>query len=223
MPTMPVAGYQPPQSFRAWADLTGYGTIAADPLGGRPTRAVSTSTTWTAAAARRRRCRPATRISAEATYWDLDGDGYVSDDERDEDGDGLNNYDESHGADDSPGWWRGCYPSEAAYPDRRTRAPPRDDADTDGDGILDGADDQDFDDVPNVMELSRNMAGDIADQGTCDPRAPAAGATLPYKTCVNPFNPCLPDPWSRTCQRHPVIGATATRRIDPDWKPYVLN
>ena len=31
-----------------------------------------------------------------------------------------------------------------------------DDADTDGDGVLDGADDQDHDDVPNLMELSRS-------------------------------------------------------------------
>ena len=66
------------------------------------------------------------------------------------------------------------------------------DADTDGDGILDGADDQDFDDVPNIMERSRNMAGDAPIQSTAarpgdlEPR-PAA------TTWVNPFNPCLPD------------------------------
>ena len=32
------------------------------------------------------------------------------------------------------------------------------DADTDGDGVRDGADDQDHDDIPNIMELSRNAA-----------------------------------------------------------------
>ena len=32
------------------------------------------------------------------------------------------------------------------------------DPDTDGDGVRDGADDQDHDDIPNVMELSRYEA-----------------------------------------------------------------
>ena len=100
---------------------------------------------------------------AEATYWDLDADGYVSDDERDEDADGLNNYYEVGGP-MTAGLWNGCYPSEGEYPIKYAGTKAYD-ADSDGDGILDGADDQDFDDVPNIMELSRNMAGNVAATG----------------------------------------------------------
>ena len=56
------------------------------------------------------------------------------------------------------GWWAACYSSEGAYPITYAGTSAYD-ADSDGDGILDGADDQDLDDVPNIMELSRNMAG----------------------------------------------------------------
>src|SRR4051794_27671218 len=110
-PTQPVATYVPPQQFRAWADLSGYGTIQLfsldnthspspydlydmDRSGGAPTT-VPTGNQYT----------------AEATFWDLDGDGYVSDDERDEDADGLNNYFEQHGP-MTEGWWEGCYSNE---------------------------------------------------------------------------------------------------------------
>ena len=56
------------------------------------------------------------------------------------------------------GWWNACYSEDGAYPIAYVGTKAYD-ADSDGDGILDGADDQDFDDVPNIMELSRNMAG----------------------------------------------------------------
>ena len=67
-------------------------------LTARTTASRSTSTTWTATASSRRG-PPTTRPTgdqqhAERTYWDLDRDGFVSDDERDEDADGLTNYDE---------------------------------------------------------------------------------------------------------------------------------
>ena len=89
-PTQPVATYAPPQQFRAWADLNGYGTLAAvlarqlpdSPSPLRPLRH----------GPRRRRpddAQTGDQDTAERTYWDLDGDGYVSDDERDEDADGL--------------------------------------------------------------------------------------------------------------------------------------
>jgi hypothetical protein len=51
---------------------------------------------------------------------------------------------------------------------------------SDGDGILDGADDQDFDGWSNLSELSRAQ----------------------YR--VQPFNPCLPDYNSPTCTKHHV-------------------
>jgi hypothetical protein len=153
----------------------------------------------------------------ETSIYDKDHDGYISDDERDEDADGLTNYDEYAGA-MTPGYWKTYYQNEGAYPvayagtDLTVR-------DSDGDGIIDGADDQDHDDIPNVMELSRNMAS-----GDVDWDAPYAGviskaipATLPdgpdpdnlpdpltewHRTDygrVNPFNPCLPNTGSRTC------------------------
>ena len=81
------------------------------------------------------------------------------------------------------GCWKGCYPEEAPYPIKYAGTRPLD-ADSDGDGMLDGADDQDFDDIPNIMELSRNMAGDVdltgplrQPAGDPTPRSPDAGAT----------------------------------------------
>jgi hypothetical protein len=49
------------------------------------------------------------------------------------------------------------------------------DPDSDGDGITDGADDQDHDDLSNLTELANG---------------------------TNPVNPCEPSPESRTCQEH---------------------
>ena len=124
-------------------------------------RATSSTPTVTARSCRRPSSggrRPRTGIS--------DNDPYVSDDERDEDADGLTNYDETNGR-MSPEYWEGCYSIEAPYPITYPGTSPVD-GDSDGDGILDGADDQDFDDVPNIMELSRNMASGAEDiQGNC--------------------------------------------------------
>ena len=56
------------------------------------------------------------------------------------------------------------------------------DPDSDGDGVLDGADDQDADGYDNYteMELARCRSG----------------------LFVNPYNPCLPDPYAITCSRY---------------------
>jgi len=215
--TMLVSAYQPPKNFRQWADANGYGTVMLHALGGGQVYqpfdiydmdrdGVVTTT------------RTGGQESAEATYWDLDDDGYVSDDERDEDSDGLNNYYELHGP-ASASWWKACYGTEGEYPVKFADISAWD-ADTDGDGILDGADDQDFDGVPNIMELSRSMSGDrlpgmCGTQGTYDPTAP----DLAY---VNPFNPCLPDVYSRTCQRHPQIGKPYAPFID-NFQPVILH
>ena len=115
-----------------------------------------------------------------------------SDDERDADHDGLNNYIESHG----PGkasWWAARLAKERPRPGR---APTRSDYDyygrvqpapvrgrrrwttrtCDGDSLLDGEDDQDNDDMDQ-------LAGDV-DRGG-HPGGPAQH---------NPFNPCAPTP-----------------------------
>ena len=50
-------------------------------------------------------------------WADLNGDGFLTDDEKDVDGDGLTNWDEAHGR-MVPPWW------QAAYPERdRLHAP----------------------------------------------------------------------------------------------------
>ena len=80
-----------------------------------------------------------------------------------------------------------------------------------GDGAVDGADDQDNDDVPNLMELSRNRAtgrpfdDPKTDKAASDPSQPLGR--------VNPFNPCLPDPDSRTCPTYIPFG-------DGVWAPF---
>ena len=86
--------------------------------------------------------------------------------------------------------------------------------------MRDGADDQDHDDIPNIMELSRFAASGHKDwdahDGTChvdaaipttvpdgpDPDTQPDPLALWHETDygrVNPFNPCLPYDWSRTC------------------------
>ena len=116
------------------------------------------------------------------------------------------------------GWWKACYSDEAPYPIKYAGTEPFD-ADSDGDGVLDGADDQDFDDVPNIMELSRNMAGDrpldpqdlrqrggTVDRGAhrrrpgepvqpvpagLDTRGPARAIPIDRRTAYAPFDPPL--------------------------------
>jgi hypothetical protein len=171
----------------------------------------------------------------EVEYYDLDGDGKLADDERDEDADGLTNYDETHGR-MTPQYWAGCYSMEAAY--GIGYAGPRvDDADSDGDGVLDGADDQDHDDLPNLMELSRYAASGLVDWQDGSPCRIKSGIVFdetdlngdgkpdnPKRLAghfygrVNPFNPCLPGRNSRTCQSHPSFaGAGAPFDDSPDW------
>jgi hypothetical protein len=159
-----------------------------------------------------------------------DGDGWVSDDERDEDADGLSNYEETHGR-LQPGYWAGCYEIEAPFPHEYAGTHVAD-ADSDGDGVLDGADDQDHDDVPNLMEISRLASSRAADatrlplddrEGGVDCRVRQAllapqdinddGETdkqiLNHANAygrVNPFNPCLPFTDSRTCPRFIELG-----------------
>jgi len=99
-----------------------------------------------------------------ATWNDFDSDGKQSDDERDFDSDGLANVYELRLSQFQP--WDPWFPG-IVRPNFVER-------DTDGDGVLDGADDQDHDDRSNVDEL---IAGTWA------------------------MNPCDPSPVSRTCPR----------------------
>jgi hypothetical protein len=135
---------------------------------------------------------------SELEYYDFDGNGVLTDDERDEDGDGLTNFDETRGRGTS-GWWAGRYPKEVPYYVTYGGTDLAD-ADSDGDGVRDGADDQDHDDLPNLVELSRNAASGRPIENSLTP--PPANPLTP-EGFVNPFNPCLPYTGSRTCNTHP--------------------
>jgi hypothetical protein len=110
-------------------------------------------------------------------WADLNGDGFLTDDEKDIDGDGLTNWDEAHGR-MVPPWWQGAYPEEIPYTLTYQQTDWLD-RDTDGDSLLDGPDDVDHDGYANAGEVSRDGAW------------------------VQPFNPCLPDPASPVCAKHP--------------------
>jgi hypothetical protein len=160
---------------------------------------------------------------SEVYYFDYDNDGFVSDNERDEDADGLTNYEETHGRLSGWAYWAGCYSAEKEFPVHYTGTDVTD-PDSDGDGVRDGADDQDHDDIPNLLEVSRIMASGIDDRGTGD-CTPRTGLPTPPNTHhastygrVNPFNPCLPATWSRTCDLHPGFGdAPAPFDGSPNW------
>jgi hypothetical protein len=134
---------------------------------------------------------------------DLNGNGCLTDDERDEDGDLLTNFDEIAGRMSGAGWWQSTY-GEGIYPD----ADPNSgwiqgtqwlDADTDGDGIVDGLDDQDNDDLLNVEELVRGHKVGSGDHNGL---------------WVDPFNPCLPWRQSAGCDIHPPF--------DPGYAPFAV-
>ncbi|HYI18294.1 MAG TPA: IPT/TIG domain-containing protein [Solirubrobacteraceae bacterium] len=141
---------------------------------------------------------------SEERYFDFDFDGKLSDDERDEDADGLTNYDEASGR-MTAGYWKGCYDKEKPFPIEYAGTDLVD-PDSDGDGVRDGADDQDHDDIPNVMELSRNAASGRGFGASCDEKTAPTSAT-PLKGVVNPYNPCIPYTDSRTCERHPSLSS----------------
>jgi hypothetical protein len=220
-PGLPAGNYSKHASFVNWAVAHGYRTVW-----------LSDGPPWYAHDVTRHPYglfdlnRDGTESATEQQDFDLDHDGYLQDDERDEDGDGLTNYEELHGR-IQPEYWTSCYAAEAPFPIQYAGTSAVD-ADSDGDGVLDGADDQDHDDIPNLMELSRYRASGLVDwdlnKGTC---APAEGldAVSNHPDAygrVNPFNPCLPAAWSRTCTRHPTFsGAGAPFDNSPNW--YSLN
>jgi hypothetical protein len=155
-------------------------------------------------------------FASEGHYLDRNDNGWLADDERDEDADGISNWDETHGR-MTPGYWTAQYgretPFRISYAGTSVADP-----DSDGDGVRDGADDQDHDDVPNIVELSRN-----ANTGrSLDPKDLDAllGDPNPVRGRVAPFNPCLPFTDSRTCPTYaPFTGAWAPF----DGPPYDMN
>jgi hypothetical protein len=222
-PALAAAGYDRHQQFINWAAATGYLNVLI-PVGPAPgyhdVRDANMS---------------GTLEPNEEHYIDHRANGWLSDDERDEDADGLTNYDETHGR-LTPEYWAGCYSMEKGYPVPYA-GPKVDDGDSDGDGVLDGADDQDHDDIPNIMELSRIVASGLDDSQPGSPCRVAGGIVFDQTDAngdgkpdnpnalhptaygrVNPFNPCLPATNSRTCTLHPgIAGAAAPFDDSPNW------
>jgi hypothetical protein len=160
--------------------------------------------------------------SFPATY-NFHGDGAWRDDERDADGDGLANWLESARGPGHNSWWSAFFGTEAhkaevwgqkpatvcgqefGYFDKRPFAElDLGDRDVDGDTLLDGEDDQDNDDISNIRELYEVVV-DLDGDGafTCGALSypsmdmdPGSGVD---SWGVNPFNPCAPNPGSRTC------------------------
>lgn len=119
------------------------------------------------------------QVTPETAWADLSQDGFLTDDEKDVDGDGLTNWDEAHGR-MTPAWWAAVWDTEKPYTITYLQTDWLD-RDTDGDGLVDGPDDVDHDGYANADEVTRALYW------------------------VNPFNPCLPDFLSRTCSLHPPI------------------
>jgi hypothetical protein len=121
----------------------------------------------------------------------------TKDGDKDVDHDGLTNFQETHGA-MRISWWVIRYdgtngPKETPYPDvsRRYKEPSFVDPDSDGDGILDGNDDQDHDGYLNWFEVSRPANWQDTYTSTRYPWGVAVGHTNPLAR-VNPYNPCKP-------------------------------
>ena len=171
-----------------------------------------------------------TESPQEGVHYDRDGDGWLSDEQRDEDADGLSNLDENAGR-TQPTWWSRCYAVETPYY-VRYGGTDLTDPDTDGDGVRDGADDQDHDDLPNLMELSRIAASGLDDR---EPGGKECELSEAIRDAVqnddppqywhdaaygrvDPFNPCLPVASSRTCNDYPTFGASWAPFDDsPNW------
>jgi hypothetical protein len=161
------------------------------------------------------------------TRWALEirADGQLSDDERDGDGDGLGNWDEANGR-MTEAWWIAQHdgnnePKESKYPDldfldNEDTEPAFDamaDADMDGDGVLDGADDTDRDGLSNMFEVGRpddwlTQAWAIDDEAEVVAVGPNPWAY------TNPFNPCKPFR-SERCHSHPPFGYYDSDEVPP--------
>jgi hypothetical protein len=157
-----------------------------------------------------------------AAALDQNSDGKLSDDERDVDSDGLSNFDETHGR-MHPEWWDAYIQdfasklppdvkySEAAYPGPAYVVTSFVDPDTDGDGIKDGADDQDHDGYTNAFEVNRPGMQDGSNiwfttyvSYQSDGSGVWHAGSNPLAR-VQPFNPCKPV-YSSMCHSHPPLG-----------------
>jgi hypothetical protein len=151
--------------------------------------------------------REVSYMDTDTLYGITDGQGALSDEEKDADHDGLTNYDETHGR-MTAGLWAAVYSgTETAYPVGYAAVEYMS-TDSDGDGVGDGLDDQDFDGIGNLTEESR-VAANMQDDGS-------PLATNRANGFINPFNPCLPHNWKfnppngRDCMRWPPLSSPPT-------------
>jgi len=220
-PTLIAQGYDKQLQFLAWASGAGYASVGLSYVGEfYDTTDWDDIDDWWEPRNQydiRDMNRDHTVQAWEEIYYDRDQTNRLSDAERDEDADGLSNWAETRGCMYRK-YWDELYDKETPYylTYNGTRL---DDADTDGDGIRDGADDQDHDDVPNMMECSRSWAGNQAED---DPDAQQANPHRPWKGFVNPFNPCLPHVKSRTCKRI-IPTSTAWAPFNPEDEYYYVK
>ncbi len=161
--------------------------------------------------------------------FNLQGDAAWRDDERDADRDGLSNWLESAKGPSRNSYFLGFWADDGRFdpvvkpwkdpegaicgfrPGYFEQRPFANldlvDGDVDGDSLLDGEDDQDADDSNNITELYE-VANDLDGDGNsfCGylgsfPSVDLGGGSVP----VSAFNPCAPNPDSRTC---------------PDYRPF---
>jgi hypothetical protein len=171
------------QEYRAWAQHPGHDLSMAGmwySAGLKASQNTAGSATCVGMAV------PAPRAPFTAGYSiDRNGNGCLTDNERDEDNDMLTNMEELTGQLSSISWWSGVYDTENPFTWNPRAGTDWLDADTDGDGIYDGMDDQDGDGFWNAEEIFRGS-----------PSVDKSGATTGTTSglWVNPFNPCLPWP-----------------------------
>jgi hypothetical protein len=213
VPTLGAAGYDKQVDFLNWAGAAGYRNVmlAAPGQNWYTSRTAFDIRDFNRSGAVEATPNGFAR-AAEATYYDTNNDGWLSDEERDEDADGLTNFMETRGC-MLRSYWDKLYDKETPYylSYSGTRL---DDGDSDGDGVRDGADDQDHDDLPNMMECSRQMANPQPGDARPALADPPAGRLSPPQDrgFLNPYNPCLPSPTSRSCNQHPSL--------DKPWAPF---
>jgi hypothetical protein len=156
--------------------------------------------------------------------YNFAGDPQWRDDERDADGDGLSNWLEAARGPGKASYWPGywkvdvrsiepwkkgeyCGQRPGEFAERPFADLDLADADVDGDTLLDGEDDQDNDDYTNITELYEvlydldgNGAGGLNPIwcGKVEDAVPSIDRGG-VDWAINPFNPCAPDPNSRTC------------------------
>ena len=197
-PSLDAANYDKQNDFVAWAGSAGYLTVRLSNLA--DVEYWNGGATYDIRDFDRSGGAP---DATEQTYYNFLGGTKLDDAERDEDADGLTNWAETTGC-MQQSYWNGLYKKESPY--FLTYAGTRhDDPDSDGDGIRDGADDQDHDDIPNVMECSRQLASGVMGWDALDASSPAADGRQ-AEGWVNPFNPCLPYTRSRACSNIVTIG-----------------